>query len=205
MVRAAKGVASTRNPDCTHSRECSPNLPRVARVSRVNSDTCPAPGLQPVGDVPPGHHPEAARRHGADGQPVVADLLVGEILRSITCLVSRVTCTVSRFTCQVYSATCHLLEVVDVVVCPGEAGYLPDRGRQHQQQQRGLSEGRPEVRPNLPRVTCVMCHVSRVQKLQPTSASLEDSVLVSALSDDDSLLLRVSLLNIFVKYFFWCI
>ena len=41
MVRAAKGVASTRNPDCTHSRECSPNLPRVARVSRVNSDTCP--------------------------------------------------------------------------------------------------------------------------------------------------------------------
>ena len=109
------------------------------------------------------------------------------------------------FEALVYSVKRHLLEVVDVVVGPGEAGDLPDRGRQHQQQQRGLSEGRPEVRPNLPRVTCVMCHVSRVQKLQPTSASLEDSVLVSALSDDDSLLLRVSLLNIFVKYFFWCI
>ena len=123
----------------------------------------------------------------------------------VTCTGTRVTCHVSSVTCHVSRVTCHLLEVVDVVVGPGEAGDLPDRGRQHQQQQRGLSEGRPEVRPNLPRVTCVMCHVSRVQKLQPTSASLEDSVLVSALSDDDSLLLRVSLLNIFVKYFFWCI
>ena len=124
-------------------------------MTRVYSDTCPAPGLQPVGDVAPGHHTEAARRHRADGQPVVADLLVGEILRSITCLVSRVTCHVSR-------VTRHLLEVVDVVVCPGEAGYLPDRGGQHQQQQRGLSEGGPEVTTHLPRVTCVMCHTCNV-------------------------------------------
>ena len=43
--------------------------------------------------------------------------------------------------------------------------------------------------------------MSHDQKSLPTSASLEDSVLASALSDDDSLLLRVSLLNIFVKYF----
>ena len=137
-------------------------MTHVCMVTRVYSDTCPAPGLQPVGDVAPGHHAEAARRHRADGQPVVADLLVGEILRSITCLVSRVTCRVSRVMCHVYSVTRHLLEVVDVVVCPGEASNLPDRGCQHQQQQRGLSEGGPEVTTHLSRVTRVMCHTCHV-------------------------------------------